>query len=263
MRVNWAGERSGIAVPTPAQGFVTRAVLLADVRARLTGGRGFSIATLNLDHAVKLRRMPEFVAAYATQTHVTADGNPIVWVERLAGRSVELVTGADLVLPLARQAADAGRGVALVGSTPDALERASAHLQERVPGLRISAQIAPAFGFDPTGEEASALARRLAEDDTLGLVFLALGAPKQEIFAAHLLNAAPRLGIASVGAGLDFLAGAQRRAPRVVRRAGLEWLWRLLHDPRRLTGRYARCAALLPGMGARALRVRWRAERVG
>ncbi len=244
-------------VPSPEQGFVGFAALLSDVRRRMTAGRGFAIATLNLDHAVKLRHLPAFRDAYRAHTHVTADGNPVVWVERLAGRRVELVPGSDLVLPLARVAAEAGKGVAFVGSSPEALDRAGAHLMENVEGLTVACKIAPAYGFDPDGPEADEIARRLAADTALGLVFLALGAPKQEIFAARLAKAAPHLGIASVGAGLDFLAGEQTRAPRVVRRFAMEWLWRLLRDPGRLAGRYARCAAVLPGMGLQALRVRF------
>jgi len=89
-----------------------------------------------------------------------------------------------------------------------------------------------------------------------GLVFLALGAPKQERLAARGRALQPELGFVSIGAGLDFLAGSQRRAPRLVRRLALEWLWRAGSDPKRLAGRYARCAAILPGHALRAWRMR-------
>ncbi len=79
------------------------------------------------------------------------------------------------------------------------------------------------------------------------LTFLALGAPRQEIFAARCRAALPGMGLVSVGAGLDFIAASQRRAPPWVRRIAMEWLWRVLTDPRRLTRRYASCAASLPG----------------
>ena len=72
--------------------------------ARLGAGRGFSVATLNLDHAVQLRRNPAFRSAYAAHSHVTADGNPVVWLSRLAGqREVSLVPGSELIAPLARE----------------------------------------------------------------------------------------------------------------------------------------------------------------
>ena len=80
----------------------TRAGLLAEIARRLDRGEGFALATLNLDHLVKLRRDPAFARAYAAQDLVTADGNPIVWLSRLARRPVRLVPGSDMVLPLVR-----------------------------------------------------------------------------------------------------------------------------------------------------------------
>ena len=87
--------------------------LLAEVRARFGRGEGFALATINLDHVVKLRSSAAFRAAYAAQDLVVADGNPIVWLSHLAGRPVELAPGADMVLPLAGEAARAGVTVAL------------------------------------------------------------------------------------------------------------------------------------------------------
>ena len=89
-----------------------------------------------------------------------------------------------------------------------------------------------------------------------GLCFLALGAPKQEILAARGRRIAPKVGFASIGAGLDFLAGHQTRAPRIVRMLALEWLWRALQSPRRMVPRYAKCFAILPGLTVQALRQR-------
>ncbi len=83
----------------------TRAGLLAEVARRLDRGEGFALATLNVDHLVKLRRDPAFAAAYATLDLVTADGNPVVWLSRLGGQPVELIPGSDLIVPLMRVAA--------------------------------------------------------------------------------------------------------------------------------------------------------------
>lgn len=227
------------------------AALEAAVRGRLAARTGFALATLNLDHMVKLRTSPAFRAAYAAQDIVTADGNPIVWLSRLARRPVGLLPGADLVIPLARWAAEAGRPVALVGSTDASLAAAAAALAARVPGLDVALRIAPPMGFDPAGPEATAILARL-EDAGIGIAFLALGAPKQEVLAASGRVRAPSVGFASIGAGLDFLAGAQRRAPAWARALALEWLWRMLTSPRRLFGRYARSALILPGLAWRA-----------
>ncbi len=232
-----------------------RDALLRAVAARLTARQGFALATLNLDHLVKLRQSPTFRAAYAAQDLVVADGNPIVWLSRLAGRRVELVPGSDLVLPLARLAAGQGVALALVGSTPAALDGAAAHLQAAVPGLRIAARLAPPMGFDPAGAAAADLLAEVA-DSGARLCFLALGAPKQELLAARGRGIAPGVGFASVGAGLDFLAGQQQRAPDWVRRIAMEWAWRMLTSPRRLVPRYAACAAILPGQVVQALALR-------
>ncbi|MBP9183826.1 MAG: WecB/TagA/CpsF family glycosyltransferase, partial [Fuscovulum sp.] len=89
-----------------------------------------------------------------------------------------------------------------------------------------------------------------------GLCLVALGAPRQERLAALGRQLAPAVGFASVGAGVDFLAGHQRRAPPWVRAIAMEWLWRALSAPRRLVPRYAACAAILPSEALRALRQR-------
>ncbi|MCC6305026.1 MAG: WecB/TagA/CpsF family glycosyltransferase [Rhodobacteraceae bacterium] len=236
-----------IAITTPDQ-----ARLLDLVGARLARGQGFALATLNLDHLVKLGRDADFAAAYAAHEFVVADGNPVVWLSRLGGKRVALVPGADLVLPLARLAAREGVAVALVGSTAPALALAAARLCEAAPGLRVALMRAPSFGFDPAGEEARAILAEVASAGA-GLCLLALGAPRQERLAARGRALVPGVGFVSIGAGLDCLAGTQRRAPAWLRRLALEWLWRLATDPRRLAARYLAAAAILPGHAARAL----------
>ena len=111
------------------------------------------------------------------------------------------------------------------------------------------------MGFDPASPSAG---RLLEEVQASGarLCFLALGAPKQELLAARGRRETPEVGFASIGAGLDFLAGNQRRAPLWVRRLAMEWAWRMATALRRLMPRYARCAAILPAELAAALKLR-------
>jgi N-acetylglucosaminyldiphosphoundecaprenol N-acetyl-beta-D-mannosaminyltransferase len=232
-----------------------RAALEGAVAAAFAARQGFALATINLDHLVKLHSDPMFRTAYAAQTMVVADGNPIVWLSRLARRPVALVPGSDMVLPLAGLAAGAGVRVALVGSSDAALGAAAEAIKVAVPGVEIAVKIAPPYGFEPTGQAAQDILGRLNEA-RIGLCFIALGAPKQEAFAALGRRMAPDVGFASVGAGLDFLAGTQKRAPRWVRGLALEWLWRALSHPRRMIPRYAACAAILPGQVRAALRLR-------
>ena len=232
-----------------------RDALFADIDARFAEGRGFSVATLNLDHVVKLRRQPDFRDAYVRQSHVTADGNPIVWLMRLAGQEVSLVPGSEIVEPVAELAARHEIPVALFGATDASLSAAADALQDRYPGIRVVAKIAPPMGFDPAGPEADAQIDALAASGAR-LVFVALGAPKQEMFAARAQEKMPATGFLSIGAGLDFLSGAQTRAPVWVRKLAAEWLWRLLGNPARLARRYGACIAILPGLTISALRAR-------
>ncbi|MEM9579110.1 MAG: WecB/TagA/CpsF family glycosyltransferase [Pseudomonadota bacterium] len=235
----------------------TRAALLDAVRARFAQKAGFALATINLDHVTKLERDADFRQAYAAHDLVVADGNPIVWVARLARRRLELVPGSELVEPLTALAAETGTPVALIGSSDEALAGAALALQRHAPGIDIVMKHAPAFGFNPEGEAAQAI---LADIDACGagLVFLALGAPKQERFAALGRRLAPQAGFASVGAGLDFLSGHQTRAPKWVQAIAMEWLWRMLGNPRRLVKRYTLCALAIPGLAWRALGQRFR-----
>ncbi len=246
-----------IQINAPAMG-----PLMTALDERLRAGRGFTLATLNLDHLVKLRLSTAFRDAYAAQTFVVADGNPIVWLSRLGHRPVDLVPGCELVEPLCALAARRGVPVALIGSTDEALDAAAERLSSAHPFLRIALKRAPAFGFDPDGPEADACIEAIRRSGAR-LCFLALGAPKQEIFAARAHAALPDCGFASVGAGVDFIAGTQRRAPAWMRRASLEWVWRLATSPRRLGRRYAMCAMILPGMALNALKARWQPERSG
>lgn len=232
-----------------------RAALEHEIARRLRTGQGFALATLNLDHLVKLRQDSAFLDAYARHDLVVADGNPVVWLSRLAGRPVGLVPGSDMVLPMARIAAREGVSVALVGSTDAVLRATEAGLCAQVPGLTVAARIAPPMAFQPKGPQGDAVIARLRASGA-GLCLLALGAPRQEIFAAHARAALPAVGFAAIGAGLDFVGGAQRRAPVWVRRLAMEWLWRLLTSPRRMVPRYARCAAILPAHAWQAWRMR-------
>lgn len=222
---------------------------------RLTRGEGFSLATLNLDHLVKLRAEPAFRDAYAAQDLVVADGNPVVWLSRLAGRPVDLIPGSDAILPLARIAAQLGCPIALVGSTEDTLAAARDYLEKTVPGAEVCFTVSPPFGFDPTGDLAEKILGDLCAAGA-GLVFVALGAPKQELFAAFGRRRLSETGFVSIGAGLDFFSGAQRRAPPWVRRIAMEWLWRALSQPFRLVPRYARCITILPSEIRHALALR-------
>lgn len=248
----WAETRNGpVTVTVPDQD-----ALLADIGARFDRGAGFSVATINLDHVVKLARDPAFRDAYGAHSHITADGNPIVWLSHLAGQGdVALVPGSEVIEPLATLAAAKGVPVAFFGATDASLDAAAAALRAKTPGIDIVLTLAPPMGFDPEGPAADAAIAQIG-DSGARLVFLALGAPKQERFAVRAAAALPGTGYLSIGAGLDFISGAQVRAPAWVRAIAAEWLWRMLSNPRRLAARYGACLLALPGLTLRALAAR-------
>ncbi len=231
-----------------------RTALRQKVLQRLRTRTGFSLATINLDHLVKMAASPSFVKTYQAQDLVVADGHPIVWLSQIARRPVQRMPGSDMVQPLCEWAASADVPVAFVGSTTEALEDAKRVLSQRVPGLRVTWTHAPGK-LDPEGEEAARILQEL-ETRQIGLCFLALGAPKQERIAQRGRGLAPSVGFASVGAGLDFLGSHQKRAPQWVRNLALEWLWRALSNPLRLGPRYIKCLAILPQQLWRALELR-------
>lgn len=226
--------------------------LMMEVEQRLMRKEGFAIATLNLDHLVKLRSDLTFREAYGRHDLVTADGNPIVWLARLAGQPLELLPGADLIRPVLQIAARLKVPVAFVGSTEAALSAAASTLTAEIAGLDVRACVAPAMGFDPSSPEAGQLLDDIAAQG-IGLVLVALGAPKQERLAALGRTRQPSLCFLSIGAGLDFIAGLQRRAPPLARRLALEWLWRVSLSPRRLSRRYVNCTLILPNLLGQAL----------
>jgi exopolysaccharide biosynthesis WecB/TagA/CpsF family protein len=221
----------------------------ADAVAKITAaarrGESFAAFTLNLDHLVKLRSSAVFREAYMHARFVTADGAPVAKLASRQNARIERTTGADLVAPLARAAADAGLAVYLFGTSPQVIAQSAADLAERCDGrLDIAGSAAPAMGFDPEGAEADAAIDTIAASGAR-LCFVALGAPKQEIFAARAVARGAKCGFVCVGAALDFISGEQSRAPRVMQTYGLEWLWRLGSSPRRLAWRYLSCALLL------------------
>ncbi len=222
--------------------------LADDAEAR----RGFTIFTLNLDHLVKLRVDRLFRAAYLRARYVTADGWPVVWLARRKGAMLERTTGADLVEPLCAQAAKKGVSVYFFGSTDQSLDAASAWLLARYPDLKIAGTSSPDFGFDPCSKQADAAIDEIAASGA-GLCFVALGAPKQELFADRACERAGEIGYLCIGAALDFLAGHQQRAPRWMQKTGTEWLYRLLTNPRRLAGRYLRSGLIFAEMAIRQL----------
>jgi N-acetylglucosaminyldiphosphoundecaprenol N-acetyl-beta-D-mannosaminyltransferase len=149
----------------------------------------------------------------------------------------ERVAGADLFGALAERAAEAGYRLFYLGAAPGVAEKAAAVLAERYPGLNVVGTFSPpVMPWEELARDEETLRRiREAKPDVL---FVAFGAPKQEMWLDAVRD---RLGVPvgiGVGAAFDFAAGTVKRAPRWMQRVGLEWLFRLTQEPRRLWRRY-------------------------
>jgi exopolysaccharide biosynthesis WecB/TagA/CpsF family protein len=205
----------------------------------------FSCVTLNLDHLVKLRVNETFRAAYRSARYVTADGAPVAAMARRANPAFRRTTGADMFMPLVLAAANEGVGIYLYGTSDAVLTRLVALLSLKTGGrLKIKGCQAPSSNLDVDGPEATQAIERIRASGA-ALCFVMLGAPKQELFSNRAVAAGVRCGFINIGAAGDFLAGAQRRAPLTMQKLGLEWLWRLGSNPRRLGPRYLACALLM------------------
>ena len=207
------------------------------VRARILSRQPAYIATVNMDFVMQAWRDPELQRILIEADLVVADGIPIVWLSGLLGpRLKERVTGSDLVPMLAELVRDHGFSLFHLGGTPGVAEKAAATLVRRFPGLRIAGCYSPPYADVLHMNHADILERlRKANPD---LVLVAFGSPKQEKFAKmHGRHWGVPVAI-GVGGSLDFLAGAQKRAPKIVQRLALEWLWRMASDPPRLFRRY-------------------------
>lgn len=168
---------------------------------------------------------------------VAADGMPLVWLSRLQGRrQAERVYGPDLMLALCERSVSSGYRHFLYGASENTLDKLASNLQQRCPGLRIVGKYSPPFR-PLTDEEDEEVVRTINEAKP-DIVWVGLSTPKQEHWmASHLcrLTAPVLLG---VGAAFDFHAGVKKQAPRWMQRSGLEWLFRLATEPRRLGPRY-------------------------
>jgi N-acetylglucosaminyldiphosphoundecaprenol N-acetyl-beta-D-mannosaminyltransferase len=139
------------------------------------------------------------------------------------------------MLALCRRAAKAGVAVFFYGSSQAVIDRLQARLKQRFPSLRIAGAISPPFR-PLSREEDDAIVAQI-NGSGAGIVFIGLGYPKQDLFADAHRDSIAAVQVC-VGAAFDFHAGHTRRAPRWMRRSGLEWFHRLVQEPRRLWRRY-------------------------
>jgi len=195
------------------------------------------IVTANVDFLRLGREDPHFRDLVNTADLVVADGMPLVWASRIRkDRLPQRITGVDLLLECSRLAINHDYSIFLLGAGPGVAEEASAVLAARYPGLRIAGTLAPRLMPGPPSEEERTI--RFVQECKPDILFVALGAPRQELWIRTHMH---RLGVPvciGVGGSFDMLAGRVLRAPSWMQRFGLEWLFRLFQEPRRLWKRY-------------------------
>lgn len=206
-------------------------------------GRGGCLFTPNLHH----------MQAYATGADgdvyerssklpgarlVVADGMPLIWASRLRGTPLpERVAGSNLIWSLTAHAADAGASIFLLGGNPGAAEQCAERMCSEYPDVRIAGLMSPPHGFekdDAAINEIIETLRAAAPD----IVYIALGFPKQEELALQLTAQMPTTWFVGVGISFSFVSGEVQRAPHWMQAIGLEWVHRLVQEPRRLFRRY-------------------------
>jgi exopolysaccharide biosynthesis WecB/TagA/CpsF family protein len=219
--------------------------------------RGVSgLVSCHAVHAiVTASREPSLRAKVNTFSMVTADGQPVRWALNLLHRArlSERVYGPELMLRLCQGAAAAGVPIYLYGGNTEVAGRLETEFRHLWPGLQIAGSESPPFRALTPDEDRSVVDR--INRSGARLVFVGLGCPKQDLFAYEHRHTIKAVQVC-VGAAFDFHAGVKKMAPRWMQRRGMEWLYRLAQEPRRLWRRYLVTNSLFVAKVGRALLVR-------
>ena len=220
--------------------FVDRVTLdeaLRGVKEFLTSGGAHQIVTVNVDFVRLAQQNLEFRAVINRSDLAIADGMPLVWASRWMGDKLpERVTGVDLVDRCCALAAEQGYKVFLLGGEDGVAQGAADVLRNRYPGVQIVGAYSPPVG--PFSEEEDSKMVEMIREAKPDILFVAFGAPKQDLWIAqHQEQIAVPVAV-GVGGVFNFLTGRVARAPLWMQERGLEWLFRVMHEPRRLWRRY-------------------------
>ena len=178
------------------------------------------------------------LAQYRGQDLILTDGKPLIWIAKRQGMRIrEKVSGSDLFPRLCELAAQKNYRVFLLGAAEGVADRAADRLREKIPGLQISGTFSPPMGFEKKEDEIEGIIRRINDAGT-DILAVALGSPKGEKLIYRIRERIQAPLSISIGATLDFIAGNVKRAPRWMSDRGLEWLFRITQDPRRMIRRY-------------------------
>lgn len=204
-------------------------------------GRGGWAITPNCDILRQAHVDTKLRALFHSADAIVADGMPIIWASRIQGTPLRggRVCGSDLIYSIPEQCAKAGLSIFLLGGVNGSGERTAKILKERNPDLNIVGMHSPPFGFEKHPEQYEQM-RTVIHAAKPDVIFVALSVPKSERLIQEIRSSAPDAWWIGVGASFDFVSGEILRAPGLLQRIGLEWLYRMTQDPKRLVRRYLR-----------------------
>ena len=196
------------------------------------------VVTPNVDHIIQLERGGELVDAYKQADLILTDGKPLIWISKWYRTPIkEKISGSDLFPKLCEMAAKKGYRMFFLGAAEGVAAKAAENLTKKYPGLQVVGTYSPPKGFENNMNEMDKI-HKMIKDSKPHILIVALGCPKQEFFILHNRE---NLGVPislGLGASIDFEAGNIKRAPKWMADHGLEWLYRITQDPRRLIKRY-------------------------
>ncbi len=208
------------------------------IAERVASGVPGYVLTPNVDHVVMAQRDDSLAAAYRHTFLSLADGMPVVWASKLLGQPLpEKVSGSDLVLPLLQRAARDNWSVYFLGGRPGSCEALVRRLKTELPNLRVVGVDSPQLNASAADGQSQHAFQRVQQARP-NLLLVGLGCPKQELWLHRFAPRLPGTVSLGIGASIDFLAGVVTRAPAWMSRNGLEWLYRLIQEPRRMWRRY-------------------------
>lgn len=196
------------------------------------------VVTPNVDHIVVMEKDEEFSKLYREADLVLTDGKPLIWISKLHGTPIkEKISGSDFFPELCGLAAKQGYSIFILGAAEGIAAKAAKNLQKKYPGLQIAGTYSPPFAFEENEEELQKIQDMIrAANPTI--LAVSLGSPKGEKFIYRHKDAYGVPLSISIGATIDFEAGNVKRAPKWMSDHGLEWLYRMAKEPKRLAKRY-------------------------
>lgn len=217
---------------------VTQSRCIDAVINGLQQGCGGWVITLNLDHLRRCWSDPLYETCVREADLRVADGMPLLWASRLQRTPLpERVAGSDLIFRLPEALAEHGRSIFLLGGDPGTADAAGDVLASKYPGLVVAGTYCPPLGFEHQLREWDRIRALLLETQP-DVVLVALGSPKQEYLIRRLRPLLPGAWWMGVGISFSFACGQVKRAPHWMQRSGLEWIHRMVQEPRRLARRY-------------------------